>query len=152
MKQIVARLTGTIAIERTLAYSMRKVRGLQLTVVGAEPEYSKLQRGRTTSSHQPFLATLSLPVPARPLSPLHHPQPQYKYCSPVGEAEVSGQDLTRPLLFLKHSHRHYCPSLSLGCKATTHPTDPVVSIWKVLPLPQNIFQAAAGPGVPQRLG
>lgn len=56
---MVTKLTGTIAIERNLAYSMRKLRGLQITVVAAELEYLKLQRSCTPSSLKPYLAVYS---------------------------------------------------------------------------------------------
>lgn len=59
MNKMVTKLTGTIAIERNLAYSMRKLRGLQVTVVAAAREYLKLQRGCTPSSLQPYLAVHS---------------------------------------------------------------------------------------------
>lgn len=42
-------------------------------------------------------------------------------------------------------HSHHCSwtFLSLYLKDTTHSADTVASIWQILPIPWNIFQAAA---------
>lgn len=141
MKQIVVRLTGTVPIERNLA-SMWKLRGLQLTVVAAELEYLKLQRGCTVSSHQPYLATFFLSIP----SVLHPPCNILNPSSRWGRGEQARLESTfvvsdtQPPSLLPLPFPFFLkPPLTL-------------LILQVLPLPRSIFQAAAGPAVPHLLG